>query len=410
MNRSNYTFINEYNSDYFLFNIAFLFFMLLMALILIICVSRKHKDSWGGVLLTAVFLYHTAFSFFYYFSSKYSLTSDTKFYYLSAIRADNLMELYGHGIHFVIFTLYPFVKYFKLTLFSCFMLHNLVGFIGMVFLFLNIKEICKGRYQKWYIWLVLFLPGLNFWTAMIGKDSLIFLGISTLFYGLQNLKHRKVVTFIGLFLIMSVRVYIAIIAIPCLLVSILISTQNIKSVQKYFLIGFLCICMVPAYNSFLNFTKLENLDLEVATKVIAHHQENWGGGKLGHGGSYVDLTNATIFQTVFTYLFRPLFFDAHTMPMMVSSFENLFLILITLSLLNPMNIVFLMKQKSLYLRFNIFYFVVATIILASATPNLGTAVRQKNMIIIALILIYVSCLSYQLNLKSQNQPTNIATN
>lgn len=52
--------------------------------------------------------------------------------------------------------------------------------------------------------------------------------------------------------------------------------------------------------------------------------------ELGKSGSGVDINSMSLGAKVFTFLYRPLFFDAHTILALYSSVENLIYVLLTL--------------------------------------------------------------------------------
>jgi hypothetical protein len=105
------------------------------------------------------------------------------------------------------------------------------------------------------------------------------------------------------------------------------------------------------------------------------------------GGSYVDITNANIVVQLFTYLFRPLFFDAVNIVQIIASFENLIYLFLFTILLSPKFIYYVIRGNTILLRFCLLYFALGSLVLAMSTPNLGTAVRQKNMVMIAFVVI-----------------------
>ena len=92
---------------------------------------------------------------------------------------------------------------------------------------------------------------------------------------------------------------------------------------------------------------------------------------------------------LFTYMFRPLFFDANNIFGIISSIDNL--ILISIFSYPILRIIFLSKLKKLELKpFNLFLLLYSSLtwfFLASTTSNLGIALRHKLMFLPALIIV-----------------------
>ncbi len=58
-----------------------------------------------------------------------------------------------------------------------------------------------------------FLPGLSFWTSALGKDSLIFLGISMVVYAGINFRKRWLCALLGIALTFTIRPHIGLLPI-----------------------------------------------------------------------------------------------------------------------------------------------------------------------------------------------------
>jgi len=100
------------------------------------------------------------------------------------------------------------------------------------------------------------------------------------------------------------------------------------------------------------------------------------------GGSSVNLSSMPIFLKLFTYLFRPLPFEAHNIWAFFSSLDNLvLLIMFSLLLIRTIKIKSIHKNYKNF-SFFILYFSLSTwIILSMITSNLGIANRQKWMFV-----------------------------
>ena len=105
------------------------------------------------------------------------------------------------------------------------------------------------------------------------------------------------------------------------------------------------------------------------------------------GGGAVDITQLNVAEKFLTYLFRPTFFEATTVPQLASAFDNAFFIMIFL-----LGAKFLISGSKLFSRRWVLtiYSLSSWLLLASTTANLGIAVRQKWMILPAVFMIILS--------------------
>ncbi len=107
------------------------------------------------------------------------------------------------------------------------------------------------------------------------------------------------------------------------------------------------------------------------------------------GGSDIDISGYNKFFKAFTFLYRPLFYDAKNIQMVASSIENAIYLVLTIMMLTPRFLKFILKQKSPLIRFCVFYTMIGTIIFSNASTNLGTATRLKTMVIITFLLLFL---------------------
>lgn len=376
------------NSEYILSNTLGLVSIGILSLLLIVFIARKTKDIRNYGWLSISLLYHTLFSIYYFYAATHNPDADTHDFFLIAASSTSLFEHYGYGFDFVVMTLYPFVNVFKWTYFTCFLVHNMIGFIGISIIFLTMwEQYQQHKKQKWILLVLLFWPSLNFWSSMIGKDSLIIMSIGMLMYSLSRLDKRKFLLLISLLLIGHVRPHMAMMMIPCLIITMITSPGDIKFYKRAMLSFVMIVSLFAVYGVFLDLLRTETLDWSTAGAILENRQNNWG------GGSSVGMGSANIVQRVLTYLYRPLFFDAYSFEMVMISFENIILIFFTIIMLSPRFLTFIIKTENLLIRFNSLYVFVGAVFLAAATPNMGTAARQKNMVIIGFFILFFMYMS-----------------
>ncbi|MGC8121871.1 hypothetical protein ACP2AU_15435, partial [Marinobacter sp. VGCF2001] len=108
-------------------------------------------------------------------------------------------------------------------------------------------------------------------------------------------------------------------------------------------------------------------------------------------GGRVDIASMSLPVQLFTYLFRPLFFEARSVFALAAAIDNLIL----LGLFVFGGIALLRGKKTGLGENRVFmwaYALCAWLILAMTSANLGIAVRQKWMFVPMLIFLLVSVL------------------
>jgi hypothetical protein len=124
-----------------------------------------------------------------------------------------------------------------------------------------------------------------------------------------------------------------------------------------------------------------------STDVIEYVEQRQGYNM--QGGGAVDIASMSLPLQMFTYLFRPLPFEAHSLTSLAVSFENVALMaLIMLAIWQRLR-----GRKSALPIDSVFLAVFSVsvwLILATTTANLGIAVRQKWMFLPMIILLAVS--------------------
>jgi hypothetical protein len=370
-------FINKYIE----LNILIIIILFLVTIVILTILSNKFNKINKKILILS-FLYHTAISIIYYNWIPLHISSDPVNYYITTINSNSWLSLYGYGGTFVEFILYPLIKYVKLNFFTSFMFFNIIGYFGIVLIYIAISEnISNNKRAKTLLMIALFFPGLNWWTSMIGKDAFALLSLSMIMLSLNNIKRRKLLLIIGLVLVAHIRPHIFLcVSTALLLVTISLTGINIAVRITFSII--ICVFLIIGSYMFMEHARLEVLDLETAEKFI-ESRESWG------GGSSVDIGNYNIVFKILTFLFRPLFFDAKNIYMLLSSFENVIYVLIFLNIFNIKFIKYIYNNTSIFVKYNLYYFIVTTLIFALTTPNLGTAVRHKNMIMISLFSVII---------------------
>lgn len=306
------------------------------------------------------------------------------------------LKYYGVSTTFVLFVIYPFSKILGLSFLSGSVMFAFLAFLGFTYLYIMLLPYAKYIKIKGIQLFpaIFFLPNLNFWSSGVGKDALIFMAIAMFIYCTRNVYKNILLIGISFFIAYHLRPHIGILMGASLFAAFLTGgglTINQKIVGSILGIGAL-IVIWPTASEFL---KLDSFSVESFQNVANAQIANLNRSSVG---SAVDLASYSLPLRIFTYLYRPLFFDAHNAFALIVSFENFLYLLLSLSLFN-VNVIKTYRKAPIYFKTGIIAFVGSALAFSNSLSNLGIAMRMKNMTMIYLIMFICFMVAYDNYLK-----------
>jgi hypothetical protein len=330
-------------------------------------------------LMNKLFLYHLLF-FIIYFTYATFNASDSKVYYHDALYYEgDLMNLFTTGTKFILFVT-TFLVRIGFSYLSLMFFFSWVGYVGFVFAYLFFREnitINVTVFKKYdLLSLLLFLPNMHFWTASLGKGSLIFMGLMIFIYALRFPQKRMVALLIGGFFVYMIRPHVMLFVLVGIMVGILTGRSRIGGGVKFLVllvsVGFLYL----AQNSILGVANLEGSENVIADfDQFAADQSR----RLVTTDSGVDMSNYPLPFKFFTFWFRPLFIDSPGILGIFSSAENLVYLLLFAKICNRRFLRFIVKSPYL-VKTSLIIFVLTSFALTFVMANLGIIMRQKSMV------------------------------
>lgn len=321
----------------------------------------------------SIYTWHTLFCILYVYTSTI-MVADSTLYYIDSLKDD--VE-FNFGTSFVILVTRFFSLHLSFSYLSTFLIFNILGSIGLLFLdhCLTYSVYGRKKFTKFLASLTVFIPSLSFWSSAIGKDSITFLGANLALWAALDFRNRLKFIFISILLIALVRPHIAGTMIIALLLSGLFS-KSIVLKQKIYILSIAIPITVLSLPLILNYIGLQGtLSANLLQEYIEQRQIS------NDGGSSVDISNMSLPLQMFTYIFRPLPYEAHSIFALISSLDNLFLLIIFTFFI--FSIIFTKQpyndNSSENISFIVLYFFLTLIVLSVTTANLGIAVRQKLM-------------------------------
>ncbi|MEY4702883.1 MAG: hypothetical protein RIR96_780 [Bacteroidota bacterium] len=328
-------------------------------------------------LLTIAYLLYSA-----------SSRSDSVNYYNKTYYAENAMVFFYTGTKFIGFLAYPFVQILGLSYYAVMLVFSYFGYLAIVAFYLAAVE----NIQLPATWnnlspleLVFLLPNVHFWTSSLGKGSAITFGIGLFAFGLSRINRRILITILGAFLIYMIRPHILLAIVIASMLGLLLTNGGLKGYVKWSLIVIATVLFVYVSGDVLKFTDTESLDITSSSSLSHRTME------LTKASSGIDINNYNFFFKMFTFWFRPLFFDGLGALGILASFENLICLIMAFAIIR--GAVRRWSGWNGLFRIQLFIFLLGSFILSQVTGNLGIALRQKAQLMPFFFILYCKAIS-----------------
>ena len=359
----------------------------------VITALKGNMRNFDRKLMDSLYWYHVLFAGIYYGYAIATRSDSFGYFQRPQFVYNNWFEAFGTGTPFIDFVAYPFINYFFFSYEMMMVLFSYLGYLGFVFFYKFFKENIKFTH-KWQgydiISILLFLPNMHFWTASLGKGSIIFLGLGMATYGLSKMTSRKLMLAFGMLIIYFVRPHIFLIVGVSILLGIITGREKIPLLHKLVIFTGSIGALVLLYDQILAFAKLDSENLVGSYTNLADHRA----AELAKAGSGLDTSNYPLPLKLVTFWFRPLFFDAPGVLGIFVSVENVFYLILTAKLFQKGAWRFIRRGTSVF-KICIYIFLLASLGLSSTLSNLGIIIRQKSMVMYFLFFAILSFMDYK---------------
>ncbi|MDX1462812.1 MAG: hypothetical protein R3359_07130, partial [Marinirhabdus sp.] len=271
----------------------------------------EHFSKRENITLNLLWIYHLSFAILYYFYVN-STGGDARNYWFTVKENTSIgfLDYFQQG--FGTYSMYA-INYFPsavldLSFLTGSIAYSLLGYLGFIYLFVIFRDRIKFNSKLFGIQLfpiILFLPNLHFWTCNVGKDTILFLCIVVVFYAMQAPKKHLLKIILSLVIAYFVRPHIA----AFLLVSFglgLILDGNLKMYYKLLFSVGIMIVFIVFFDAVMAYLRIESFDLDT---ISSYSEDKATKLSRDYTGSSVDISSYPYPLKVFTFLFRPLFFD-----------------------------------------------------------------------------------------------------
>lgn len=362
--------------------------------------SKKEKG-----LLFKLYLYHVLITVAFHFYLLSNGGDALKYWNVSKkLSFSELTLLFenGFGSEFMYILNYIPSGVLDLDFFTGNILYGLLGFIGFTYFFKILKTLFDDIYilKKIKIFsvsifpLFWFLPNLHFWSAGIGKDTILFFCIALFLYSMLNIRRRLFGLMISVIFSLLIRPHITLFLFLGMGMGYALD-KSVKSYQKIIFFLFFAVGIISMFGYVTNFIQLESLDSSSIDQYTSQRASNLNDSDTSSG---LDVSQYSFPMKVFTYLYRPLFYDTSGGLSIISSFENLLLLLFTLKIIR--NKPFKgFKKSSFLIKGMLIFFILGTLAFSQILGNLGIMLRQKNMFIPVFFIFGYYLIAYNYNKK-----------
>jgi len=377
--------VNIFESGFDVF-ISFIIFLTGWVIVLITAnrISLKLNRA------TILYIWHSLFAILFILVIE-QIGGDAKNYFNRARLDYFQLKL---GTNTVIFLCYIFGVLLNLSYFATSLIFNIFGSLGMLFLDSSLQKTSRtqtSRFSQLFAKFAIFTPSISFWSSGIGKDSIVFLGISLAIWSMQAIKGRLVTLLLAIIIIFVIRPHIGIALLCALLASVLFYPKLSAGIKVFtaLVASYALILIMPIA---LTYTGIGD---KVSYSTVNSYIEERANKTL-IGGNQVDLSNMNPAFRMANYGFRPTVFEARSPTQFFSAADNFVLSIIFILLCfsyaktgNKNTENKNTENKNNSQMFLLLYFILCWTMLALTTSNLGIAQRQKWMFMPVMFILFL---------------------
>ncbi|MFD0975742.1 hypothetical protein [Salinimicrobium gaetbulicola] len=355
--------------------------------------ERKH-GFFSKKLMNTLFFYHLFFAIVYYTYALFNPSDSKKYFERPQYDGWAWTDYFGTSTTFIDFLSYPFINFLGFNYEMMMLLYAYMGFLGFVYAYLFFRENIPIKIEVFKVdllVLLMFLPNMHFWTASLGKGAPIFLGLMMYAYALKDAKSRWFTLTLGSALIYFIRPHVFLFVAVGTILGYLTGREQISLSRKLMITSVMIIGLVLAKDTILQMAGLDG------SGDIIQEFENFSetrSSELSKSTSGVDMASYPLPLKLFTFWFRPLFFDAPGFLGIIVSFENLIYLLLFFKILKKDFISFIRKSP-ISVKMSLTVFFLSSLALTFVMANLGIIMRQKSMVMYFLFFVIFYYLAQQ---------------
>lgn len=387
-------------------DIALITIVVLLGFGIVRFTNSSDLDRKDNKTLNFLWGYHLLFSFLFYVYTQNNSADANGYWRIAKEASVQDLEHYiasGPGTFFVYVLNYFPSNILDLHILTGTFLYSLLSFIGL-FLFYRLAKFYIPYNTKLLgvnlFPAIFFLPSIHFWTAGVGKDTLMLFCIGLFAFSAARLKKRNVGILLAMGLAYMIRPHVFVLLLAAFSFAYLF-TSKIMGYKRFFLFLFLALISILVLPKVFEYANIDNYSVDSVFSRIDKQAENLSGSRIG---SSFDISSYSYPMRFFTFLFRPLFFDARSVLYLLASFENLLLLVFTIKMIRSKPIR-TFKESSLVFKGFLIFILFGTFLFSSVLGNLGIILRMKIMFLPGFLLYSLWAFSYKYQSLNDQNPS-----
>jgi hypothetical protein len=291
---------------------------------------------------------------------------------------------------------------------SIMLLFSWFGYIGFVYAYLFFKENIPVNVKvfKRYdlLTLLLFLPNMHFWTASLGKGSLVFMGLMIFVVAIKKPWRRILILLLGGFIVYMIRPPVMLFILSGVMIGLLTGREKLGVETRIIIVLASIAFLYSATSTILGVVKIDENSESYIEDFKDYSKEQ--SERLETSNSGVEMQNYSLPFKLFTLWFRPLFVDSPSALGIFSSAENLIYLLLFFKICNLRFIGFIRKAPYM-VKMSAITFLLASYAMTFVMSNLGIIMRQKTMVMYFGFFVVYYFLADEQWKKEQQQKRNV---
>lgn len=342
----------------------------------------RRKDNSRLALFLIIVILHIASAYIYYLFVQNN-DADTKLYYY------DLYGFYANGFGFstmfIVYVTQSALEIFGGSYLDYFFLYQALGVWGLALVFRTMEEAATalGTDLPPVMIALMFLPGMYFWTAAIGKDAPLFLACALAVWSCFNISRRWVWFALAVVIMMFIRVHVGLVTVVALALA-MVAGRGVPNIAR---IGLGLAALAAGVFLFGTLQSQLQIDLSSIGSIANYVDQQTTAATRGVDNT---LANASFPVKLLSLLYRPFFFDSGGVFGIVASFQNVIMVAITLLLLRNFRLWAELFRGSFAIRFATIHFVTLYLMLAFMYYNVGLGLRQREMATPALLAVFAA--------------------
>ena len=343
-------------------------------------VAFTHATRLKVAYMAIIYMAHVAACIVYFWRAQENLADSAMYYY-------DPFQSYQDGFNVGTQGLIYVIQYMKDlvggTYLDFYLLFQASGFLGITILLRVFEEIHDELRLPHtpYLYALVTIPGLHFWSSALGKDAPFLLATSLALWASMRLPNRAKALIGALLLMLFIRPHIALVAGAALSLAVVVG----KGIPAYLRVVLFVVALAGTGLAATTLESAYSVDITSAESIgrqferVDNVLQSEDAGSTAVGGSFP--------VKLLSLMFRPLFFDANELFAFIASLESVFLIWMVLLLVIRSRDLFGLFRNVFFARYALISSIGLTIFFAISYWNVGLGLRQKWTMLVPLYLV-----------------------